>query len=171
MNPRRLQLTLFLDEKSAGTIERVRREFNPAQYELIKAHVTLCREHELEQIEKVIANLKNCDHQSITINFGNPTRFSDGKGVLLPGTGNLESFQQLRKKIIQRIVEAPGNQEPHITLLHPRNSTCTDEQFEQLTKIVFPTAIEFSRISLIEQEWGKKWHVLEEFALNNMKTN
>ena len=44
LNQRRIQLTLFIEENEAETIEQIRKEFNPEQYELIKAHVTLCRE-------------------------------------------------------------------------------------------------------------------------------
>ena len=54
----RIQLTLFVDPKEAVTIERVRQEFNPGQFKLIKAHVTLCREDEIQDLEKVV--LQTC---------------------------------------------------------------------------------------------------------------
>jgi len=165
LKPNRLQLTLFLDESISGTIERIRSEYNPIQFELIKAHVTLCREHELEQLDKVIANLKSLDHGTLTINFGKVARSRDGNGVLLPANIDNKPFQCLRKQIFWGINDHPDLHEPHITLMHPRNSTCTDLLFEQIKKNEFPAGIEFRKISLIEQEMGKKWKVLGEFEL------
>ncbi|MCB0517711.1 MAG: 2'-5' RNA ligase family protein [Lewinellaceae bacterium] len=146
-------------------MERIRQAFNPAQFALIKSHVTLCREDELEDLERVIRNLKNLKHDCITIEFGDPIRFSEGKGVLLPAMGGLADFQKLRKKILHGLVENPRKPEPHITLLHPRNATCTDEIFSQIQQTDFPRRIEFCKISLIEQEVGEAWQVLEEFGL------
>ena len=40
----RKQLTLFVKDVQAKAIEAIRRQYNPEQYALIKAHVTLCRE-------------------------------------------------------------------------------------------------------------------------------
>ena len=51
----RRQLTLFVEQKDAETIEKVRQEFNPKQFELIKSHVTLCREDEIQNLEQVIS--------------------------------------------------------------------------------------------------------------------
>jgi hypothetical protein len=55
----------------------------------------------------------------------------------------------------------------HITLIHPRNSTCTDAIFEQIKELKFPTVLEFGKISLIEQRNGGKWNVLQEFNIVN----
>ena len=52
----RRQLTLFVGEKDAITIEQIRQKFNPLQFKLIKSHVTLCREDEIENLEQVIEN-------------------------------------------------------------------------------------------------------------------
>ena len=54
----RRQLTLFVplgDE----IIEKIRAEFNPEQYRLISAHVTLCKDDQIEDFEKVIENVKS----------------------------------------------------------------------------------------------------------------
>ena len=158
--PKRLQLTLFLPESVSETIEQIRQTFNPLQYALIKSHVTLCRETELSSIEAIIQNLEKLAHVSIDIDFGAPVRFSDGKGVLIPAVGANESFQQLRKKVLHGMVETPGIQEPHITLIHPRNATCTDDIFDKITSLPFPAQITFNNISLIEQELGKKWNII-----------
>ena len=154
-----------MQETEAAIIDAVRREFNPEQYHVIKSHVTLCRENELEQIEKVMETLSELNHSCITIQFGEAIRFSDGKGVLLPATGDNETFHQLRKIALQPINEKPVKHQPHITLMHPRNSTCTDQLFEQIKKYQLLSHLSFTKISLIEQEYESKWHVLKEFYL------
>ena len=54
----RRQLTLFLNEPK-GNIEKIRSEFNPVQFDLIPAHVTLCREDEIEPIQETIERIKS----------------------------------------------------------------------------------------------------------------
>ncbi len=163
---KRTQLTLFVDQQLSAPIERIRLEFNPVQFALINSHVTLCRENELEDLERVMLNLKNLKQGCITIELGNPIRFLEGKGVMLPAIGDYAAFQKLRKNILHGLIENPRNSEPHITLLHPRNATCTDEIFEQIRQTDFPRSIDFCKISLIEQKLGKAWRVLEEFNLS-----
>lgn len=168
MNPKRIQLTLFVDDKDSEAIEQIRSAFNPVQYDLIKSHVTLCRENELASLEKVTQNLLTLNQDSITLHFGEVARFSGGKGVLIPAMGDHAGFQSLRKLILKGIIEEPGNMEPHITLMHPRNSICTDDIFEQIQKAKLPGMIKFRKISLIQQENGDKWNVLKEFALRGI---
>lgn len=168
MDQKRIQLTLFVDEEHSIIMEKIRREFNPAQYDLIKSHVTLCREDELDKIDAVMRNLIGLNHGPITIEFGNMVRFSEGKGLMIPALGDNEPFQKLRAYILKGIIENPRKQEPHITLMHPRNSICTDAIFEQVKAHKLPHKIEFNKISLIEQEMGKQWHILEEFDLKTI---
>lgn len=167
MKDKRIQLTLFVDEKEAIEIEKLRKAFNPLQYELIKSHVTLCREDELSQIEAIILKLKNTTLEAITINFGSPIRFSNENGVLIEAIGDNLQFHNLRKNILNGHIEKAKIQEPHITLMHPRNATCTDEIFSFIAQASLPTQIRFDKISLIQQEMGMKWHILEEFKLND----
>ncbi len=163
MNIKRIQLTLFIPENDAETIESVRKEYNPLQYALIKSHVTLCREDELEEIDKVILNVENINQANVDINFGEVIRFDYRKGLMLPAMGNNKSFENLRKLILEGIIETPRNHEPHITLMHPRNSTCTDEIFAEIKNYSFPNKITFNKISLIEQEIGMPWKIIKEF--------
>ncbi len=165
MNKRRLQLTLFVDEKHSVAIESIRQKFNPQQYGLIKAHVTLCREDEIEPIEAVLYNLTQQALPKISISFGKAIRFSDDNGVLLPANDNLHSFRTLRSQVLHGIIEAPRNHEPHITLMHARNSTCTDDIFQQISKVILPAVITFERISLIEQLDQDPWNIIQEFDL------
>ena len=87
----------------------------------------------------------------------------------MPAVGNLESFENLRKNVLNGIIEKPQIQEPHVTLMHPRNATCTDEIFAEIQKYNLPNKIKFSKISLIEQEMGQKWRILEEFDMKSDK--
>lgn len=157
MGLKRMQLTLFLPENDAVVIEQLRRRFNPKQFNLIGAHVTLCREDELGTIETVMQQMADLNAGCITIDFGSPERFSEGKGVLIPAVGANRLFQDLRKAIL---AGEPRRHEPHITLMHPRNSTCTEDIFAQIMATELPGQIIFRKVCLIEQEDGGVWKVL-----------
>ncbi len=165
----RRQLTLFLEPKDAEIIEKIRKTYNPAQYELIKAHVTLCREDEIENLEKVKSNLIALDYQEFEIEFGKIARFENGKGLFLPVKAEHKAFDNLRKQILNGFIAKPRELQPHITLLHPRNSTCTDEIFDEVVKMDLPSKFTFNKISLIEQEAGGPWRILEEYELRKKR--
>ncbi len=165
MSKTRRQLTLFIDEPLAKAIEDIRKTFNPKQYALIKSHVTLCREDEIEEIGKVIQNLYNLNHNYVTIAFGSAIRFAQAKGVLIPAKSDNEQFHQLRSIVLQGIIDSPRQHDPHITLIHPRNGICTDSIFEEIKKTKLPTKLIFKEISLIEQTEGQAWRILKTFAL------
>ena len=76
------------------------------------------------------------------------------------------SVKALRSQILHGIIETPRNHEPHITLMHPRNSTCTDDIFQQISKVILPAVITFEKISLIEQIGQEPWKIIQEFDLN-----
>ena len=59
----RQQLTLFLKDKQE-IIEEIRATYNPKQHDLIAAHITLCREEELENIESILKNLGSIKFES-----------------------------------------------------------------------------------------------------------
>jgi len=160
----RRQLTLFINEPN-GIIEKIRAEFNPKQYNLIPAHVTLCRENEIEPIENTIARIKSISLKKIIrIEFGKAERFAEGKGVYISSFGHNNEFKELRKLVLGQS-ELENEQVPHITLMHPRNSTCTNEIFERIENYDLPTELKFGKISLIEQRNGGKWTVLQEFGI------
>lgn len=152
----RRQLTLFVENADAGIIEGVRAKYNRQQHALINAHVTLCREDEITNLGAVLNNLTNLKPGSIAIQFGEPVRFAEGTGVMLPAVGDNEAFHRLRKLILTRLDDKPRRHEPHITIMHPRNSICTDEVFTRIVRERFPTSLTFTKVSLIEQEVDKK---------------
>jgi hypothetical protein len=159
----RRQLTLFVEQKDAENIEKIRKQFNPKQSELIKSHVTLCREDEIENLEQVLANLYGLGSMEITIEFGKVVRFDNGKGVFLPAKADSIEFHELRRQILRDINDNPRRQEPHITLLHPINSTGTDDIFSQVEEIQLPSTLTFTTISLVEQTDGGPWNIVQEF--------
>ena len=161
----RQQLTLFVPRKDAIEIELIRNRYNHIQHNLIDSHVTLCREDEIVDIDQVLCNLKMIDLSSITINFGKPVRFENGNGVLLPAYGINEQFHELRKKVLTGLLNIVRHHEPHITLLHPRNSTFNKEVFKAIQKANLPANLNFDTISLIEQINGSKWRIKNEFKL------
>jgi hypothetical protein len=67
--------------KRSRPIEAILKTDNPLPYPRIKSHVTLCREDELAPLDDVIRNLHTLQYRPLTIGFGAPVRFSDGKGV------------------------------------------------------------------------------------------
>lgn len=163
MQQTRKQLTLFITLQNE-TIEQIRAQFNPIQHGLIEAHVTLCREDEIEQLEQVLANIKNIKLNSpLQIEFDAAERFENGKGLYIPAKGNNERFHQLRRLVLKDLNNSPRMHLPHITLMHPRNSTCTSEIFDQIKTYPLPTALNFDKISLIGQINGGKWEIISEF--------
>lgn len=163
----RRQLTLFVAGDDAAFIEAIREQYNPLQKALIDCHVTLCREDEIEALDKVIANLAVLRQPPITISFNPPIRFADGKGVLIPAAKNNHAFHELRQAILRNAVSGVRPHEPHITLMHPRNSTCTNEIFEAIGRHPYPKSLHFHKISLIEQANGGVWKILQEFRFSS----
>lgn len=167
MIKKRKQLTLFLEEKAARSIEAIRQQFNPVQYDLIKGHITLCREDEIENLAVISTNLMHLNSKSFELSLGPVKRFSDGKGVFIPIKDENHVFQRIRELILKPAIPVPRIHQPHITLMHPRNSTCTDELFEKIKQVELPETVRITTISLIEQELGKKWKTLKEYRLTD----
>jgi len=70
-------------------------------------------------------------------------------------------------RVLKGVVEAPRRHEAHITLMPPRNSTCTDAIFDEIKALDLPRELVFGRIYLIEQESEHVWKVLQEVELND----
>lgn len=162
---KRQQLTLFIRPEDASAIESIREKYNPEQQRLIAAHVTLCREDEIENLDPVLHNLQQLAAAPISIQFGSVTRFDDGKGLLIPAKGMNDAFDQLRLQILAGTNTKVRQHEPHITLMHPRNSTCTDEIFEQVSEVKLPESFTFNSIALVEQINGGRWGIVHMFTL------
>ncbi len=164
---KRKQLTLFLNELDSKSIESIRRRFNPIQFELIKSHITLCREDEIENLSHIQRNLENLEMQKFEMQTNGLKRFSDEKGVLISVIDKKQQFQELRELVLRNENSNPRKHNAHITLMHPRNSTCDDMKFKEIQKSELPKKLRISKISLIEQEIGKEWKILKEYELKN----
>lgn len=161
----RRQLTLFISDQDE-VIEKIRSEFNPVQFALIAAHVTLCRENEIEKLETVISNIQSLTlDKPLSIEFNSVERFENGKGLMITGKKKNDDFQTLRKKVLSGTQEINQHYMPHITLMHPRNSTCTDVIFDHIKGLQLPAAIDFDTISLIEQTDGERWKIVRQFPV------
>jgi 2'-5' RNA ligase len=163
---RRTQLTLFVPAAAAFEIERVRAAFNPVQHRLIRSHMTLARDEEVADRVRVLAALAGLRRPPVTLRFDPPVRFSDGAGALLPGTDDRGDFAALRRAVLANGASEPRPHPPHITIMHPRNSTCTDALFAELVGFAWPARVAFDHVALIEQVDGEPWQTLVETALD-----
>lgn len=162
---KRKQLTIFLDKIESEPIESIRRKFNPKQFELIKSHITLCREDEIEELSRIQKNLENIDLYEFKLHTNGLIRFSEKKGLLISINDKEGKFCRLREIILKNGNDIPREHKAHITLMHPRNSICNDENFDEIRKVKMPKIISIRKISLIEQELGKEWKTLKEYEL------
>ncbi|MBX7054122.1 MAG: 2'-5' RNA ligase family protein [Pyrinomonadaceae bacterium] len=158
--PTRRQATLFL--RGRRPIEDFRDRFNPEQSRLIDAHVTLCREDEVDDWPRLSKRLRGRPPGGIDLEFGEPVRQRDL--LYLPCLGSTAAFDEVRAYLLGRSVR---KHEPHITLIHPRNGKCTDEILEMARSLIKPFSHTFVEISLIEQTAGGIWRSLERFSLNH----
>ncbi|HMX38881.1 MAG TPA: 2'-5' RNA ligase family protein [Saprospiraceae bacterium] len=162
----RHQLSLFATGPEAALLEGLRQRFNPAQHALIAAHVTLCREDELEPLPQLLHTLRGLRAPVLSLQFGPPLRFHEGRGVLLPAQEPCKAFHDLRRKILAKEgATNPRHAAAHLTLMHPRNAACTAQIWREISGLSLPTSLTFSRISLIRQTDGGVWELLEEFGL------
>lgn len=90
----------------------------------------------------VLDNLQQLDMSNIKIRFGQLTRFDNGIGVILPALDNNQRFHQLRLKVLSGLGMTVRRHEAHITLMHPGNSTCTDEIFKEIQETYLPTVFD-----------------------------
>jgi hypothetical protein len=162
----RRQLSLFLSAEDATPIEQLRAVLDPIQFHLIPAHITLCREDELEALEPVIARLQGSSCRSLQFKFARPIGFA-GHGILMPCIDGLAEFQQFREYLLGSCqIKTP---QPHLTLAHPRNPKAAGNDLhyalQQTRYQPMPYPVTITRISLIEQVAMTPWRVLANYAL------
>lgn len=165
MHKTRQQLSLYIPNDSSNRIESVRRVADPIQHRLIPAHLTLCREDEIERlggIAKLAGRLANMPLKPLTLSFGSPQVF-DGHGLLLSCLAGEDTFHELRQYLLGS--SYIRLQKPHITLSHPRNPKSSGNLpgvaaiLPEIMLITFPTVYH------IEQYGHEPWQVLNKFAL------
>ena len=154
----RRQATLYLPLPCAADIERLRSTYNPAQHALIRAHVTLCREDEARDWDELANRLVALGPVAVPLAFGAPVRVENL--VYLPATGSTAPFDQLRASLLGRPAASVRKQDPHITLIHPRNGTCSDAAFASIVSQSTSFAVTFRTVTLIAQVDGDPWRDL-----------
>ena len=162
---RRLHLTLFLDPMESMVIEYIRKRFNPEQFRLIPAHITLCRENELEDLTRIKHVLETLDFEEFDLSLGEIREISAELGVWVTLLDPQGKVPQLREMILGGASPSAGNFTPHITLMHPMNSKLNRQKVETIKEVELSGMIRISRISLIEQQEDQIWKTLEEYQL------
>jgi 2'-5' RNA ligase len=160
----RRQLSLYVPSNAAAELEAIRRIVDPVQSHLIPAHVTLCRDDEINHLS--LPELRSLFSRGrlkpITLHFGRPEVFL-GHGLLLSCIGGQNEFQALREQVLGRTgIRTP---EPHITLAHPRNPKATGNSLAIASDLPAGLSITFDTICLIEQEGKEPWQLLQSFHL------
>jgi 2'-5' RNA ligase len=153
----RRQATLFLTGVPA--IDDIRERFNPAQAKLIATHVTLIREDEVVDWEMLADRARNLSLPEIALRFGDP-QLENGL-LYLPCVGSTAEFDGLRAALLNS--PTARKHSPHITLIHPRNGTCSDESVDEIAGLLDPFEHVFGEIAFIEQWNGGAWQTLETF--------
>lgn len=160
----RVQLSLYVPTSSAEILEATRRLLDPIQCSLIPAHVTLCREEDLQDLN--LANLVSIIASSgagpMSLKFGSPQVFQE-HGVLLPCIEGEEEFQELRCRLLGS--RSVRRQAPHITLAHPRNSCSPHNKPSNLGAVPSGLVITFSEVRYIMQEAAMPWQVIATYPL------
>ncbi len=162
----RRQLTLFVSPPWGPRLDAVRRVLDPVQAALIAAHVTLCREDEVEGLESSVLfrRVRSWAAGPIDLNFGRPTRFQD-HGVLLPCEQGLGEFQRLRQWLLQDLKAREHG--AHITLAHPRNPRAAGNSEGAMDACPQALELRFATVALIEQEASAPWRLIHEAALGS----
>jgi len=160
--PVRRQLSMYLPLDQAAAIEDVRIVVDPIQHLLIPAHVTLCRDEELEDLSGIETRLQASALGHVDLGFGRPQAFH-GHGILMECVSGLESFRALRE-ILLGSIEISSHQ-PHLTLAHPRNPKAVGNSLANTDSISTPFHVRFSQIALIEQEGAAPWKFVREYPL------
>ncbi len=161
----RIQLSLYVPEDVRAPIEAVRALLDPVQAGLIPAHVTLCREDELLDLDadSIREKLAAAQATSFTLTFGAPERFHE-HGVLLPCVAGDAEFQALRRWLLGA---AYGKRQvPHMTLAHPRNPKAHTNTVDNARMLPNGLSVTFMTVSRIQQFGSAQWQLLEQYKLS-----
>jgi 2'-5' RNA ligase len=166
----RIQLSLYVPEPAATSLESVRRTLDPVQSSLIPAHVTLCREDELAPLENgaLVSRLVDIPMEPVTLHFGKPEPFHE-HGILLPCIAGEHEFIALREHVLGS--RSIRRQSPHITLAHPRNPKVAGNCLANANVLPERISITFARINFIEQTGATPWRALGTFDIPDARPN
>lgn len=157
----RRQATLLFHNAPAA-LTHCRCRYNPIQADLIPPHVTLCREDEVVDWLAFEQRVASMGHVKLEMKFGRPIR--NGNSVLLPAVEGMEAYDSLRRAVLSDGASEPRPMNAHITVIHPRNGICTDENFAEIADVLQPFQWTFNEIALIEQRDGGPWTTLSRYS-------
>ncbi|MFO0940531.1 MAG: 2'-5' RNA ligase family protein [Pirellulales bacterium] len=146
----RKQASLYLT--NVPQVEAMRWKFNPQQAQLIPAHVTLCREDEVDDWQLLHERIEAIKDFELTLSFGEPKR--DENFVYLPIVDGDDRFHDLRRVLLDK---EPRRATPHVTIIHPRNGICDDQAFHEIRREITPFQFTFREIFRIQQFAGEGW--------------
>ena len=157
-----MQLSLFVSGPFQQELERIRVLVDPVQSALIPAHVTLCREEEVELLSSAATPSKLEAESHLALRFGAPKRCGS-HGIILPCIDGEERYSQLRQRLLGPYAK---RSEPHITMAHPRNPRASGNKLEAVT-LALPATVVFDRAVLIKQgAMNEAWQIIEEFRFS-----
>jgi hypothetical protein len=162
----RRQLTLFVTEPWRSRLDALRQVLDPVQASLIAAHVTLCREDEIERLDtaSIVGRARSWPCGPLTLFFGRPQRFG-GHGALLPCEQGSDQFRQLRQWLLQD--RAAREHYAHLTLAHPRNPESAGNTDAALDTCPLLPPLQFASVAVIEQYGSSPWTVIGEAVLGS----
>lgn len=163
----RQQLSMFVPHPAAAEIEAVRRIVDPLQFQLVPAHVTLCREDELSGFPALKERLVQLSLPPLALYFAQAQRFH-GHGLLLPCTHGAGEFRRLRETVLG--TSDIRDQTAHITLAHPRNPQATCNIVGMILPFAAGIGVRFESVNLIEQVDDGPWRVLAQWPLKERET-
>ncbi len=164
MSSRRIQLSLYVAEPQAATINKLRERLDPVQSGLIPAHVTLCREDEMASIslDDLKMRLRAAPMSTLVLGFGRPQAFSS-HGILLPCETGAEQFAVLRECLLGSFgISQPP---PHITLAHPRNPKARGNCLARARQLPGGLSIAFNQVNAIEQHGNEAWQIIDSMPI------
>lgn len=162
----RRQLTLFVPPPDGTALDALRTRLDPVQAGLIAAHVTLCREDEIEALDwsPLQERLDSWPFGALALLFGPAERFH-GHGLLRPCMAGQEGFQALRRWVLRD--DSARVHPAHLTLAHPRNPVAAgnDEAAFAACAKAPPLKLTLAAATLIEQAGASAWRCLHQRAL------
>lgn len=160
----RRQLSLFVPGPIAAALDATRVILDPVQHGLIPAHVTACRDEEMQALlgSELERAIDAACFGPVTLVFGRAIPFDD-HGILLPCISGEEALAAFRARFLD--TPQPRREAPHITLAHPRNPKSMGNDLAVALNLPAQIEITFPEVSLIEQRKGERWQVLRRFRL------
>jgi hypothetical protein len=163
ITPIRRQLSLFVPSPHLAVLDAIRRILDPVQHRLIPAHVTACRNDEIQGVRAGQLDHSLEASAPITLSFGRAVPF-DGHGILLPCIAGEEVFAAFRAQLLG--TSKIRRQAPHITIAHPRNPKAERNDLARALELPAKIGITFRELCLIEQSRGEEWRVLRRYPLD-----